>query len=353
MNHRAESDLGPLRAAYTSARDELSEFKAKHRLKRAARSPSNRRVTIGLLIILVSVEAAANSIFFEKGSDLGLLGGLWTAVCISAVNVIIAFAIGLFPMRWTKHRNFLIACLGYAFAIIGFAALTSIHAIAAHLREVTAVVGEEAALLAAIESLKANPFGLKELNSYYLFLLGMVWAIVAAQKGFSFDDPYPGYGAHFRRAEAARQTYSYEHDNLFEDLEDIKEDTVRAIDAGITLIPIFPQQAATIRAEREALKQKFRGYEAGINTAANQLLSRYRDKNRIARSTPTPQYFDAYWQIPHSYLNDTAVQTELAEPPSQQMDPNQALEKLRAMSLAVLSEYNGLMSSYPHPTKFQ
>jgi hypothetical protein len=350
-NHRAESELGPLREAYISARDELSDFKAKHRLKRAARNPPSRRVTIGLLIILISVEAVANSVFFEKGSDLGWLGGLWTAVCISAVNVVVAFAIGLFPMRWTRHRNFLIVLFGYALSAAGLCALISIHAIAAHLREVTAVVGEEAALLAAVDSLKANPLGLKDLNSYYLFVMGIVWAVVAARKGFTFDDPYPGYGAHFRRADVARRTYSDEHDNLFEDLADIKEDTVREIDNGIARIPLFPLQATQIRAEREALRQNFKGYEAAVSTAANQLLSRYRDKNRIARSTPAPQYFDTSWQLPHSYLNDAAVQAQLAEPPSQQMNPNQALEKLRAMSSAVLNEYNTLMLSYPHPTK--
>lgn len=352
-SHRAESELGPLREAYVTARDELNDFKTEHRLKRAARSPSSRQVTIGLLIILISVEAAANSVFFEKGSELGWLGGLWTAVCISAVNVVVAFSIGLFPMRWTRHRNFLIAFFGYVVSFTGLCALISIHAIAAHLREVTAVVGEEAALLAAVDSLKTNPFGLKDLNSYYLFVIGVVWAIVAARKGFTFDDPYPGYGAHFRRAEAARRTYSDEHDNLFEDLEDIKEETVREIDNGIARIPLFPLQAAQIRAEREALRQNFKGYEAAINTAANQLLSRYRDKNRIARSTPAPKHFDTAWQLPHTYLNEVTVQAELAEPPSQQMDPNQALEKLRVMSSAVLNEYNSLMSSYPHPTKIE
>jgi hypothetical protein len=254
-------------------------------------------------------------------------------------------------MRWTRHRNFLIVLFGYALSAAGLCALISIHAIAAHLREVTAVVGEEAALLAAVDSLKANPLGLKDLNSYYLFVMGIVWAVVAARKGFTFDDPYPGYGAHFRRADVARRTYSDEHDNLFEDLADIKEDTVREIDNGIARIPLFPLQATQIRAEREALRQNFKGYEAAVSTAANQLLSRYRDKNRIARSTPAPQYFDTSWQLPHSYLNDAAVQAQLAEPPSQQMNPNQALEKLRAMSSAVLNEYNTLMLSYPHPTK--
>ena len=33
------------------------------------------------------------------------------------------------------------------------------------------------------------------------------------------------------------------------------------------------------------------------------------------------------------------------------MDPNAALEKLRLMAQAVLSEYNDLLVQYPHPTQ--
>src|ERR1700704_4315600 len=37
-HHRAGADLGPLRETYVSTRDELAEFRQRHRLKRAARS---------------------------------------------------------------------------------------------------------------------------------------------------------------------------------------------------------------------------------------------------------------------------------------------------------------------------
>jgi hypothetical protein len=325
-NHRAESDLGPRREAYMSARDELLEFRRIHRLKRAARNPSGRPTTIGLLIILISVEAAANAVFFAKTSDLGFLGGLWIAVLISALNIVVAFAIGLFPLRWTRHRNFIIQFFGYFVSCIGFAAIVLIHGLTAHLREVPGTVGEEATFAAALTSFKNNPLGLVDMNSYYLFAIGIVWAIVAMSKGFTFDDPYPGYGSHFRREEQARETYSDEHDLLFEDLEEIKEETVKAIDSGITRIPLFPLQAASIRAERDALRQKFKGYETAVVTAANQLLARYRDKNRTSRKTPVPRYFDVTWTLPHSFLTDAAVQAELVEPPSPQMDANQALE---------------------------
>ena len=350
-NHRAESELGPLRLSYISARQELEEFKIKHRLTRSARTSASRSITIGMLVVLVSVEAAANAVFFSKGSDFGLLGGLWTAVCISAVNIVIAFALGFLPLRWLRHRNYLIKFLGLLSAAIGIASIVIVHGLAAHLREVPGTVDEDAMFLVAARSLWSNPFGLHDINSYYLFIIGVVWAIVAIWKGYTFDDPYPGYGAHFRRFEAARETYSEEHDFLFEDLEDIKEDTIKTIDGGITRIPLFPQQAANIRAEREALRQKFKGYESSVEAASNQLLSRYRDANVAARKTPSPRHFDIPWTLPYSLLSDPNVQTLMTEASPTSMDASEALAKLRTMSLSVLDEYNGLMSRYPHPTE--
>ena len=39
-NHRALAELRPLREAYISARDELLEFRRRHRLKRGAHNPA-------------------------------------------------------------------------------------------------------------------------------------------------------------------------------------------------------------------------------------------------------------------------------------------------------------------------
>src|ERR1700722_13710388 len=104
-NHRAEAELGPLREMYVSCRDELSDFRTKHKLKRAARNPARRWTTFGLLFLLIGIEAGLNGFFFAKGSEFGLLGGVGTAIGISFANVLSAFAIGLFPMRWLNRRN--------------------------------------------------------------------------------------------------------------------------------------------------------------------------------------------------------------------------------------------------------
>ena len=168
----------------------------------------------------------------------------------------------------------------------------------------------------------------------------------------TFDDPYPRYGAHSRRAAGAREAYSDEHAYLFDDLEKIKEETVAELEAGIRRIPRFPQEASLIRSQRDADVGAFRAYKSAVETAVNQLLARYRDANRNYRkNSPAPKHFDAPWSLPHSFLTDAAVQKELAEPATPPLDTNAALIELRSLSQAVLEEYERLLANYPHPTK--
>jgi hypothetical protein len=342
-----------LRETFVSFRDELRDFQEKHKLKRAARDPANRYTTLGLLFLLVGVEAAVNGVFFAKGSEFGLVGGIVTAIGISFANVIFAFALGLFPMRWMNHRNFLVKFVGLVFTLAGVAALVALHGFAAHYRDAIAVVGEDRALQAAVASLLKSPFVLSDLNSYYLFGIGAVWALTAIWKGYTNDDPYPRYGAHYRRATSARNEYSDEHAELFDDLNDIKEKTVAAIGAGTRRIPLFPQQAAKIRSERAGLLQAFGAYETSIQAAANQLLSRYRDGNVARRKTPAPRHFDTQWRLSRSFLTDADVMTAIAEPPTPPLDANAALDDLRDLGRTVLEEYENLLARYPHPTQMQ
>jgi hypothetical protein len=107
-NNRAEAELGPKRENYIAYRDELSDFRTRNKLRRIARHKSSRWTTLGLLAVLVGVESALNGVFFAKGSDFGLLGGVVVAVAISFINVIVAFFVGLFPMRWVNHCNIII-----------------------------------------------------------------------------------------------------------------------------------------------------------------------------------------------------------------------------------------------------
>jgi hypothetical protein len=353
-SHRAEADLGPLKESYIAAREELSRFRGRHRLTRPPRAASHRWTTIGLMVFLIGIESILNGFFFASGSEFGLVGGIGTAIGISLVNVLFAFAIGLIPTRWMFHRNVLLKATGLFVTLGGLAAILTLQAFAAQYREATALVGDDRALFVAIERLRGpSPWEVSSMASIYLFALGLVFAAAAYWKGFTFDDPYPAYGRVARRAIEVREEYSDAHADLFDQLETIKEDTVTALADGIDRLPRFPQSAADIRHRQSALVQKFRGYESSVESAANQLLQRYRDENRKHRTSAAPPHFNSRWSLPHRFVDAPEVSLLITAPLETAGDVQGPLRELRALSHEVLAEYEAMLTHYPHPTEMR
>lgn len=350
-DHRAEAELGPLREHFLATKTELDQFKTAHRLQRSARSPAGRWTSFGLLFVLVAVESVLNGVFFAKGSSFGLIGGVGTAVGISIVNVAFAFLLGLWPARWINHRNYLAKLMGAALSFAGLALLLALHGFAAHLREATAAVGEEQAFALALQTLISNPLGLNDLNSFYLFGLGMVFAVLAMLKGYFFDDPYPRYGSVFRRFAAARDEYSDAHADLFDELQEIKNGTLTSLRSGITRLPTFPQIVANLRAQRHTMIEQFRGFEANVQTAVRQLLAIYRDANMTERTTDRPAHFSAQYGLPYSFLTSPEAVALMAEAQSAPVEVNAALSTLEQLSQDLLQEFERLRTTYPHPTQ--
>jgi hypothetical protein len=114
---------------------------------------------------------------------------------------------------------------------------------------------------------------------------------------------------------------------------------------------LYPQQAATIRAQRSSLLQTFRTYEGGIETAINRLLAQFRDANRSCRTTPAPAYFNSRWTLPYSMLDEAEVRKQSADPVEKVGDVTVALSELRELSRQVLAEYEQLIVRYPHASK--
>jgi hypothetical protein len=148
--------------------------------------------------------------------------------------------------------------------------------------------------------------------------------------------------------ETARAEYGEEHVDLFDELEEIKEEAVTSLADGILRIPLLPQQASALRIERDAMAQKFRAYETTITTAANQLLAQYHAANRERRTSPAPTRFDRNWELPHSFLVGPEVKSLLNDPAESPANMSEMLGQLRARSQAVLDEYEALLAKFPH-----
>ena len=347
-HHRAEAELEPLRQSYFEARKEFEAFRALHGLTRPVREAGRPWTTIGLLFVMVALEAILNGFFFAKGASLGLMGGVGTGIGISLVNILFGFGIGLVPARWINHPNIAVKVTGYLLAAVGIGALLTLHAFAAQLRDLSGTIDAGRLTAAAFERLTTTPWSVNDFSSLYLFGLGMLLAIIAMGKGYRLDDPFPGYGPASRRVINARAEYSGEHSDLFDDLETIKDDAIKTLEDGLARIPLFPQQTAAIQTQRNAIIQKFRSYETAVATAVNQLLAKYRSVNCEHRTSPPPTYFNERWELPYRFVASLELENLAEDGHRSLRDIPATLQQLRQLSQEVLAEYEGLMAKFPH-----
>lgn len=84
---------------------ELEAFRIEHGLSREAHFPTGARTYLSYVILmaLIVVEAVLNARFFAQGLDSGLLGGFAEAGIMAGINVVIAFLIGKFFIRYVRR----------------------------------------------------------------------------------------------------------------------------------------------------------------------------------------------------------------------------------------------------------
>jgi hypothetical protein len=347
----ARGDLTDLAKAYVEARDELSAFRTRHNLARPARNPSGRWTTIGLLFVMIALESVMNGLFFAKGSETGLIGGVGTAFGISLTNVLFCFFLGLFPARFINWRGWAVRTIAALATAAGLAAIMFVHLFAGHLRDATAATSEALAFSVATTKMFATPWALADISSWYLFGLGMLFGLVSFWKGYRHDDPYPQFGETYRREREAAERYNVEHHEFFGELEDVRDDTINQIDDGIANIPQYVAKSHQVRAARSALVEKFRAYEHMTVQVANRLLATYRDANRRRRTTPSPAYFSDQWTLPGSALAGADILALSADPEDSVVtNVDATLARLRTLSGDVLRAYDELLAVVVHPS---
>jgi hypothetical protein len=269
------------------------------------------------------------------------------AVELSLTNVAFSFLLGLGPCRWRNMDALLFRRLGSCAILVGIAFIGALHLFAVHLWAATPLGGEGKAVAAIPEIIQRAPFIQSDVVSIFLLGIGLVFAFGAIWKAYFFDDPYPRYGTTHRRAKSAREEYLRARCDLFDELSEIEENAVEQLNTGIANLPTFPQMAIDVRAKRAEMLNRFRAYEMSVETAANQLLTLYRDINHAQRTTAPPCHFNEKWQLPHSFLMSSELKALLADP--EVGDVGSSVAKLERLSNAIITQHERLHDRYPYP----
>jgi hypothetical protein len=314
----------------TTARDNVSQsyaqlraFQSEHGLRRPAQLSKPFMATTGAIILTWVGETVANAFLLGQNDDLGLVGGTVAAATVGGLNIGVAAFVGrkIWPLISLKASGS--RTLGIALTALWGLFVLVWNLLAAHYRDAK-VAGVAKPEVAALDLFGTAP---DSLYSWGLLIAGVLFSIIAAHSAFRMDDPYPGYGEVTREHQSRCADYSGEVEDVTTDLTEIWKDAIEtASEARSELAGQLEDRDRAI-AGRSNFARRYSQFSRELESAANQLLTIYREANRAARSSPAPSHFDEPFSLPEPPI-----------PPAPKLQVKEADIEAADASLAAASE---------------
>lgn len=272
---------------------DLNFFQLENRLHREAHYPESEIFHWAIVAALIVTESLANSYFFAKVSDLGLLGGAFQALLISVVNIGAALLAGVYLMRNLHHISQLRVILAGAGLACYLGFMGFFNLATAHYR---AQLGIDplAALVNALSSLASDQVGINDFDATVLLFIGIIFPTAALIKAYMADDQYPEYGKFHRRY---RETVEDDQEGK----QELRDAVNGVIDHARDILDRYVEDAreagrefATLVTDADSLINGFARHVEELREASHTLLNLYRTTNIKARSSQSPDYFEDY-----------------------------------------------------------
>ncbi len=269
---------------------ELREFRRANDLMREANYPLTGIYHFGVMVLILAVEAAINSGFFAAASPYGLSGGFTQALVISFINVAFSFIFGwkLLPLfhhiePWRRGVG-TIATAGYVL-LIGALALITAHYRAA------LTLSPESADTYAYELIMEDPMGIGAVASLFLIFVTLIIAVIGCMDGYTFDDPYPGYGRVYRSHMDSREDYEETREILRDAILEVGRRTVSEYEARISEVKSQVLELQVDHDQLKTLEQSVGELQQRVVRNYGILVRLYQEENQQARTSNPPKHF--------------------------------------------------------------
>lgn len=294
--------LHGLRRALNTAETEHTWFKEKHGLVRAARLHEGpwHIFRFMLLIVMFGLETIGNASLLATGNEQGFFGGIMLAWMFSFLNIVVAVLAAVFCARLVTHRSWLRRAVGGTAILLYLAFAFGLNLLLAHYREVSTRMSEDwtgNAGTLVLTSMRENLFGLTDVNSILLFLIGFVFSLIAFTDGCFIVDPYWGYSSVEKRLRSAREEYVNAKADLIETLKDTRDDHNEKVEDVVKQLGSRKREFNAIVDHRARLVSLFEQHQVQLERACNQLLAKYREANIEARTEPPPKRFSNAYKL--------------------------------------------------------
>lgn len=278
----------------SSAIEEATELNAEYRyfrdqngLQRRAPSvvdPAEGRVGLLWIAVVVALETAANGLFFAEGSTAGLVGGVSEAFFLSVINISLASVLGLFTLRYIRHRRWFWKITAGLSGVALVAGILALNLLIAHYREAFAAAeGAAVRFDLVLQRLQFEPFSMQQPESWLLGALGVVFNMFATLKFFQLLDPYPGYTKLAVRRKEALERLSDEAARCLDNLARHRNQSVSQMERIIELIERNRSELEIASRGKTKLVTEFRDHLRGLEDAGKVLSTRLRTLSEIHR----------------------------------------------------------------------
>jgi hypothetical protein len=266
-------------------------FRAENKLTREPDYPESKILHWSIIAIIVLVETILNALFLQQGSELGFIGGLISALIITAVNVLVAMIVGTYIVPLIFHIKWPLKILGSFLALIYLYLITNFCFLVGHYRSELNKDPFEAAEN-AVTSFMENMWGIDNFNGWILVGVSFSVGIFATIKFFIADDKFPGYGNIHRKkiaSEGALSAVKIEFEHAYSRHMD---EANAAVHTHRNNADSHVARYKLLLNESDQLIKSYKKYISSAEKLHETLVERYRSANKKVRSTEAPGYFD-------------------------------------------------------------
>ena len=283
---------------YTKCRERYIKFRADNGLDRDPVIPESFAWKFGIIAGVTIAEAVLNALFFQIGLEYGLVQGILYALTLAVVDIVTVSLLGRAATRVVSIKP--AEKVFGSFILLVLIVWIGVYNLAiAHVREAIQIqidVAEAGRI--ALQTLSQDPFGLEQIQSWFLFAFALGLSVTAAVQAFNWTEKYPGFLSAWTSWKESLEDFEYLQVQLGRGLAKLADDTLRRVDEVVreaeTIVGDLKQTIETKDIHLNGVSQ----FVSFSRTSLDALLQRYRSLNREVRGqTPEPGYFNSKVEI--------------------------------------------------------
>ena len=295
---RAIDDLNHLQPAQeelAGRQQEMQDFRTQNELRRLPilKTPRERLFRTVVLAIFVVIESILNGMFFAKGSEQGVIGGVTQAFVLSLLNVGVAVLFAIYGASLLRHSRRVVMAIGViaTFAYLGWA--LGLNLCIAHFRDAFVANAGNVEWHEVWNGLLQSPFLLSDAQSWLLAVMGISLSILSVIDASGFNDGYPGYDAIGRRCDAAVRAYADEKSECLAGLTNLRDAAIGQMQEVLEVMKSFEYELRLALEGRTRLHRDFVAFFDHASDVHVRLRQTYWEANRRARTSPPPERFSS------------------------------------------------------------